>query len=229
MRDQPAACPVSGWPDLPDTVFASARHAELPSLGVTAGPARRRRAFDHLAGRLAASRALLALTGHAPGIGRDASGAPLWPQGVVGAISHSDGRAVALVGQAAHHAGLGVDLETIAPRDRMAELILRPDELASLGQAPGAFGLTLAFSAKESLFKALYPRVGHIFGFDAAALLSVGMGTGQLCLRQALGPWDKETTFRFHWTETEGQVLTALSAQAPARAPQARRVAPPST
>ena len=225
MTYQPPACPVLGWPNLPDAVFASARHAELRPLDVTEGPARRRRAYDHRAGRLAASRALLALTGHAPGIGRDASGAPLWPQGVVGAISHSDGRAVALVGHTAHHAGLGIDLESIAPRDAIAGLILRPDEMAVLGQPPDAFGLTLAFSAKESLFKALYPRVGRIFGFDAAALLSVDMGTGRLRLRQALGPWDKGTTFSFHWTETGGQVLTALSAPAP----QARRVAPPST
>ena len=150
----------------------------------------------------------------------------MWPADVVGAISHSGGRAVALVGRASDHAGLGIDLETIAPHDGIAALVLGPDEMARLGAVPDALTLTLAFSAKESLFKALYPRVRWIFGFDAAALLSIGDGTGQMCLRQALGPWAAGAVFHFRWTETGGQVLTALSAPA---LPQALSVAPPST
>ncbi len=215
MSCQMPAAPVLGWPDLPKAVFADAGHADLPGGHLPAHAAQQRRARDHLAGRLAASRALRALTGHAPTIGRDADGAPLWPQGVVGAISHSGGRAVALVGRSTDHAGLGVDLERVASRKDIAALILSQDEMARLGQAPGALMLTLAFSAKESLFKALYPRVGHVFGFDAAELLFVAEGTGLLRLRKPLGPWGKARTFRFHWAETDGQVLTALSAPAP--------------
>ena len=126
--------------------------------------------------------------------------------------------------------------ETVAPRDAAGALILSADERSRLGSRPDALTLTLAFSAKESLFKALYPRVGRFFGCDAAALLSLDDTGGWLRLRQPLGCWPQGADFRFAWIETRGQVLTALSAPAPsAPAPsvpalsQARRVAPPST
>lgn len=215
--------PFWAWPGLPGAVLATADHTELPD-ATPARSARQRRVFDHAAGRLAAARGLRALTGHARQVGRGADGAPLWPAGVVGAISHAQGRAVALVGLAAHHAGLGVDLERIARRDSLAPLILGPAERAWL-DPDDALRVTLAFSAKEALFKALYPRVRRFFGFDAAELLSLGEGEGRLRLRVSLGPWSQHATFRFHWTEADGQVLTALSA-API---QARSVAPPST
>jgi len=43
--------------------------------------------------------------------------------------------------------------------------------------------LTLAFSAKESLFKDIYPQVGHYFDFDAAQLVSLHWPSGRLILK----------------------------------------------
>lgn len=47
--------------------------------------------------------------------------------------------------------------------------------------------VSLVFAAKEALFKALYPRVGHFFDFSAAAVVSWQPGRLQLQLTQALG------------------------------------------
>lgn len=126
------AAPLRAWPGLSGAVLASVGHGDLPGAG-PARSARQRRAFDHAAGRLAAARGLQALTGHAQHVGRGADGAPHWPAGVVGAISHAQGRAVALVGWAAQHAGLGVDLERIASREGIAPLIHGPAETGLAG------------------------------------------------------------------------------------------------
>ena len=226
------AAQPGAWPALPHAVLAGCTHAEAADRAATGWPApdlslgaRMRRRLDHMAGRLAASYAHEALTGRPAVVGRGADGAPIWPAGIVGAISHSGGRAVALVGNAAHQDGLGVDLETIETRpDEIVPLVLSAREQGLLGR--DALVVTLAFSAKESLFKALYPRVRHLFGFDAAKISALADGEGWLRLRQPLGPWPQDAAFRFQWCETGGQVLTALSTGAIS---QARKVAPPST
>lgn len=171
---------------------------------------------------MAAGRALAALTGHDSAVGRGPDGAPVWPDGVVGAISHSGGAAVALVGQKTRYAGLGIDLETlVADPERIAPALLTGAEAVRLPR--DALHVTLAFSAKESLFKALYPTVRSLFGFDAAELAALDGGKGILRLCQPLGPWAGGTQFPFGWAVTNGQVLTVLAA------PYARSVAPPST
>ncbi len=208
----------------PATEIGSATHPELEGCDVPAALAGavRRRQLDYLAGRRAARRALIRLTGHASEVGRGADGAPVWPPGVTGAISHSDGRAVALIGDATRHAGLGIDLETIITRPgEIASSVLTASEIRRL--PADALHLTIAFSAKESLFKALYPQVGRFFGFDAAEVILTERATGALRLCQPLGPWPAGAEFAFGWRVLNGQVLTVLAA------PYARNVAPPST
>lgn len=208
---------------LPRTVFAACAHEDVAGWDGLPPGARTRRRLDHAAGRMAAATAMQSLIGRAASVGRAPDGAPLWPQGITGAISHSGGRAVALLGDARHHFGLGVDLETITTRpDQVAAQTLRAAELALI-DPDNALSVTLTFSAKESLFKALYPRVRKLFGFDAAELVSLGDESGQLRLREALGPWSQGAVFRFSWSRAGDQVLTALSV------PYARSVVPPST
>lgn len=183
----------------------------------------RRRQLDFAAGRQAARDALCALNGQSAPVGRSASGAPLWPPGVTGAISHAGGRAVALVGHAALWVGLGVDLDTITaqPQD-IARVTLTPAERAWLTPTD-ARRVTLAFCAKEALFKALYPTVQRLFGFDAAELTALHPGYGSLRLRVSLPPWPQGARFGFLWTQSGDQLLTAVLIAQP------RRVAPPST
>lgn len=187
-----------------------------------AGP---RRTRDFAAGRQAAAEALAALTGRAPPpVGRRPGGAPEWPCGIVGAISHSDGLAVALVGCAERYAGLGVDLErVVADPAGIAPGVLTAPERVWL-DASDPLAVTLAFSAKETLFKALWPVAGCFFGFEAAVLEGLSAQGGRLRLASDLGPWAAGARFGFRWRLTGGRVLTAMAVP---RA-QARRVAPPS-
>jgi len=137
-----------------------------------------KRQAEYLAGRLCAREALMRLTGKAavPACGEDR--APQWPAGMVGSITHGSGWAGALVGNSTDWRGLGLDVEKLLPADRAERLaaeILTPAELLRLDSLPAAQRaerISLTFSLKESLFKALYPQVLRHFYFQDAELLS---------------------------------------------------------
>lgn len=185
-------------------------HAQLSSAG-------RKRKADHLAGRIAAAHAL---PDHAvPGIGP--SGEPLWPDGISGSITHSGTRAMAVVTQ--HPALIGIDCETFLPENEALEIkdgIIDAQEEALLSRSgyPFALALTLVFSAKESLFKALFPKVKSYMGFDSARITMLDKETLMLALTRPLTGFDEGTAFTLHWLHNGDGVITLLS-RSPADGP----------
>lgn len=200
----PACCspPQPAWPlpqALPGLILHSCRFdpaqltegdfarcaLEPPPAIASAAP---KRQSEFLAGRLCAASALQALRGSASYPARGADNAPCWPSGSLGSITHSHGWAAALVGSDAAWRGLGLDAELLIPHaraERLAGEILTPAELQRFQRLPEherATYLTLCFSLKESLFKALYPRVQRRFYFQAAALVEQD-GNGQVLLQ----------------------------------------------
>ena len=90
--------------------------------------------------------------------------APVWPQGVVGSITHSASLAAAVVGRAAHWAGVGVDLVRRSRLSaRVAKRVLGAAERDAL---PDAEWGTALFSAKESVYKAVNPLCGEFLAFQ---------------------------------------------------------------
>ncbi|WP_263146433.1 4'-phosphopantetheinyl transferase superfamily protein [Pseudomonas sp. RIT-PI-AD] len=139
-----------------------------------------KRQAEYLAGRLCAREAMAPLIGarRVPPIGEDR--APVWPGRICGSISHGAGIAAAVVADRRQWRGLGLDIEELLPDERaarLAEEILVPAELERLAVLPAerrAEYVTLVFSLKESLFKALYPLVLKRFYFEAAEVLGHG-------------------------------------------------------
>ena len=136
-----------------------------------------KRQAEFLAGRLCARAALQQLD-HLdciPAIGEDR--APVWPAHISGSITHSTGHAAAIVAHKALWRGLGMDLENVLSLERAERLageILTADELQRMALLPReqlALLVTLTFSAKESLFKALYPIVQKRFYFEHAEVV----------------------------------------------------------
>ena len=181
-----------------------------------------KRLGEFLAGRLAAREALrpFDLAEHPVAIG--AAREPLWPAGLEGSISHSvlSGEGVALCAVRPGQEGIGLDLEAWLDGDQGAQLwpgIVDEDEWGRLEAGARALGLdrarglTLVFSAKESLFKALYPRVGRYFDFLDARWLGISDQTLDLELKAPLTqtlPAGWRATL--HWQRLPGGVLTAL-------------------
>jgi 4'-phosphopantetheinyl transferase EntD len=87
---------------------------------------------------------------------RAASGAPVWPAGVVGSLAHDARVAVAAVGRSRDIGALGIDIEPAQclPPELM-DLIASPQERLEIGNDP--LQARLLFAAKEAVYKAVYP------------------------------------------------------------------------
>jgi 4'-phosphopantetheinyl transferase EntD len=83
---------------------------------------------------------------------------PIWPSGVVGSITHCPGYVAAAVALAADLAALGIDAEERgAAGEDVEAFVCTPAERDRYRASGPECWRTLVFSAKESLFKALYP------------------------------------------------------------------------
>ncbi|HGG8852375.1 TPA: enterobactin synthase subunit EntD [Enterobacter roggenkampii] len=178
-------------------------HAELANAG-------RKRKAEHLAGRIAAAHALPDHT--VPGIGP--SGEPLWPEGVSGSITHSGTQAMA-VAVRYPDALVGIDCEAILPDREAREIqdgIINAQEAMCLTRSgsPFALALTLAFSAKESLFKALFPTARCYMGFDLSRVTALNQKTIALTLSHPAGRYQQGKCYSLAWQHVNGEVYTLI-------------------
>ncbi len=177
-----------------------------------------KRRAEYLAGRILCDRLLteFGYTGFGLLPGEDR--APCWPENLQGAISHHASTAVAIVGERTAHrlGGVGVDIETLIAPARALELwsgIITVAERQYLDtwSLPFAVSLTLAFSAKETLFKALYPRVLRYFDFLDAQVIDLTASHITLQLLVGLsGDVTAGMTFECAYAVHEQDVLTLL-------------------
>jgi len=111
---------------------------------------------------------------------------PQWPEGIAGSITHAGNRAICAISRVSF--GIGIDYELpIADKtaNEIKNLIVGESEkelFSNLG-LPFADLLTLTFSIKESLFKALYPRVKKYFDFLDAELFDIDLSQQKISLR----------------------------------------------
>jgi len=109
---------------------------------------------------------------------RGPAGAPLWPDGVICSITHTDDFASAAVARTSDALAVGIDSEGIMSEARARSVMMAvawPSEVAH-ARAAGCTrleALTLVFSAKETLFKCLHPLVGRMFGFHDIRIVAV--------------------------------------------------------
>ncbi|MDT9674855.1 4'-phosphopantetheinyl transferase superfamily protein [Pseudomonas sp. JV414] len=224
------------WPlpfVLPDTVLLGThfdtrqltsddfqRSAIEPPASIQRSVAKRQAEF--LAGRVCARAALQQLEGLSfiPAIGEDR--APVWPAHITGSITHSTGRAAAIVANKAHWRGLGMDLENLLDADRAerlaGEILTGPEmqRMAAGDRDQLALWVTLTFSVKESLFKALYPIVQKRFYFEHAEVLEWSAG-GEVRLRlltDLSSEWRSGIELDAQFAVMDGQLLSLVSIKA---------------
>ncbi|MFE6226463.1 4'-phosphopantetheinyl transferase [Streptomyces sp. NPDC057854] len=96
-------------------------------------------------------------------------GAPEWPAGVVGSMTHCAGYRAAVVARGAAYASVGIDAEPLEPLPAVvAARVVGAVERAWLREdfPPGGLPCDrLVFSAKEAAYKAFSPWLGARFGF----------------------------------------------------------------
>ncbi|MCS4274100.1 MULTISPECIES: 4'-phosphopantetheinyl transferase [Raoultella] len=135
-----------------------------------------KRRCEYLCGRLAAQTLLSERQIYAQ-VAQSAEGAPIWPEGWLGSISHTERCAIAVIAPQNKGYVLGIDIENFNPEalDEIAETIAQESEQKRLAKSEIDYNtaLHIAFSAKESLYKALYPQVRKVFGFDSAIITDI--------------------------------------------------------
>jgi enterobactin synthetase component D / holo-[acyl-carrier protein] synthase len=131
--------------------------AEAESLGRSVP----KRVGEFAAGRLCARRALAEF-----GIGNfvlrvGERREPLWPEHMIGSITHTAGLCAAVVAERRHLAAVGLDSEVVGQvPEEIWPAICLPEETAWLATLPDfkrAAAVTLIFSAKEAFYKCQYP------------------------------------------------------------------------
>jgi 4'-phosphopantetheinyl transferase EntD len=174
-----------------------------------------KRALEFAAGRWCAREAL-----RRQGIGAvpllpDENRAPLWPGGIVGSITHTDGFCAAAVGRRDSFAGIGIDAELEGRVDRALwpDLFTRGEieELERRPEPRRASLATVMFSAKESFYKAQYSIGRGWLDFTAA---EVKVEADQWHLR-LLNPGDRLSCLRQpasgKFVIIDRRVLTAIA------------------
>ncbi|MGW1543627.1 4'-phosphopantetheinyl transferase family protein [Streptomyces sp. NPDC002309] len=107
-------------------------------------------------------------------------GAPGWPAGLVGSMTHCEGYGAAALVRETDLASLGIDAEPHAPLpEGVLEVVALPGEQERLrllsARHPGVHWERLLFSAKESVYKAWFPLTGEWLDFSEADIhLAVG-------------------------------------------------------
>ena len=112
---------------------------------------------------------------------------PIWPAGFIASITHTDNIAICAASYKHDHEYLGIDLEKRLNLKFVTEIkysIINLQEENLLLKCELSFedAFTLTFSAKESLFKALYPRVGRYFDFSAVQVIDICCSTNKFTI-----------------------------------------------
>jgi 4'-phosphopantetheinyl transferase EntD len=144
-----------------------------------------RRKREHAIGRSCARRALTRLGLPPLPILSGPKREPLWPDGVVGSITHCEGYSAAAVAKSSQLLAIGIDAEEHAPLPAgVLERIALPEERERLGAASAdTHWDRLLFSAKEATYKAYYPLAKAWLGFEQAAItFDADTGTFQVRL-----------------------------------------------
>lgn len=188
-------------------------HIEFPAAIANAAAVRQ---AEFLAGRIAATHAFRNAGQQPATIAIGPQRAPLWPANVSGSITHN--RDTAICGIADEPLILGIDLEKILDDGEAATLapqIVSDSELQIL-RPERALGwrLSLAFSAKESLFKGLYPLVNQYFDFLDVAISHVDFTRQQLTinlLKTLNSQCQKDREFTISWQDYGDQhILSSI-------------------
>jgi 4'-phosphopantetheinyl transferase EntD len=146
-------------------------------------------------------------------------GAPTWPAGIVGSMTHCAGYRAAVVARGGDLATVGVDAE---PNEPLPEGVLDAVTVADervwlpelLAEHPDVCWDRLVFSVKESVYKAWFPLTGRWLDF-AEAVVTVDPKEGTFAARLLVpGPVHAGRPipgFTGRWLARDGLLVTAIA------------------
>jgi len=110
---------------------------------------------------------------------RSASGAPIWPQGLVGSLAHDAQVAVAAMARSNQFQSLGIDVEPAEPLEpNLLSLVATASEAIRIAEDPCRG--RLLFAVKEAVYKTLNPLDGQFLDHHD---VEVDLASGQAITR----------------------------------------------
>jgi 4'-phosphopantetheinyl transferase EntD len=174
-----------------------------------------RRWREFATGRACAREALSLLAIGPVAIPSGPRGEPIWPPGVVGSITHCRLYWACAVAQANGYRTIGIDAEPRVPLpSNVLGSIASPAEIQQLDDFPPSLCTDkLLFSAKEAVFKAIFPLTGVALRFHDANVRLKSDGTFVARLRTTAQTRDGNTLREVHgrWCTGDGLVTTAVT------------------
>lgn len=145
------------------------------ALAISRAVAKRRQEFA--AGRSLARQALSAIGVDPVSIPVSPGRYPVWPDGVVGSISHTGSHVGVALARSSDYAGIGLDLEARnSVKPELFKSVLTEPEQEHLSTRTQIEAATLLFSCKESIFKAANPVLNEFIDFLD---VQIDIGDGQ--------------------------------------------------
>lgn len=173
------------WPEIPEmkTNGANITVQERIATPPETGHRHKYRTLQSALGREVASTLLNELGSQSLDVVAGPSGEPIWPDGFFGSISHCSARSkgpslapdtlLAAVALTSQRSLIGIDIEPLQSAhkaERVSSRIFQPTELATLESTEHESFHLIGFSAKETLYKALYPFCRFWFGFLSVSI-----------------------------------------------------------
>jgi 4'-phosphopantetheinyl transferase EntD len=145
-------------------------------------------------------------------------GAPLWPEGVVGSMTHCAGYRAAVVAHSVDIHTLGIDAEPHGPLpEGVLGVISRAEEKVHLAALKAAGSEVhwdrMLFCAKETVYKAWYPLTHKWLGFEEASITLDPDGTfvAKLMVPGPVVAGEQLDGFSGRWIVGDGLVITAIA------------------
>lgn len=210
---------------LPDCVAIAERRGEVPNASLfpeeraLVARAVEKRRSEFTSAR-ACARAALAQLGIPPrAVLADGRGAPLWPAGIVGSVTHCDGYRACAAAHAGQIASIGIDAEPNEPLPHgLLNDVTHPWERESLQalmcESPTIRWDRLLFSMKEAVYKTWYPLAGRWLGFEDA-VIAIDRRRRAFSVRLLVaGPMVRGRRLSWlygRWASCDGLLLTAAT------------------
>ena len=145
-------------------------------------------------------------------------GAPTWPEGIVGSMTHCAGYRAAVLALDTDLRSVGIDAEPHVPLpDGVLDAVSLPEERAHLAALRSGGGDVhwdkLLFAAKESVYKAWFPLTRKWLGFSEARIEfdTAGGFRAALLVPGPVVDGAEITGFTGRWTVDNGIVAAAIA------------------
>ena len=173
-----------------------------------------KRKAEFLAGRYCAVNALERLGLIVGEIAINPDRSPAWPCHTVGSISHTEDWAGAIAAPARFYRGLGLDGERLLNLEQAREvrgLVMDAQEDEVLSGLSFELATTVAFSAKEALFKALFPTTREMMEFHDATIIRLAGPRLHFAVNAKRNSEDGTAGYSADWTLLGGMVVCTVA------------------